>query len=488
MKLAAKLVSLFVGLIVVVLAIDGYLSVQRETRVFRNDMKRDAHLLGSAFKDVIAATWRAEGQEHALTLIQEANKKTHPVHLRWVWLDAASNDPHEPRVPQGKLGDVKNGKEVFVEGKDDRGDKHLYTYIPVETGQARVGALELSEAFSELEQYTRATIVKVFVIVGVLILVSIPLVIILGMRMIGRPLHVLAEKTRRVGAGDLSGPIDLQGHNELTEVAEATNVMCEQLEAAWEKTRTETAAKIAALEQLRHEDRLVTIGRLASGIAHELGTPLNVISGRASLVVGGRLAPTEITESAGIIKAQSERITTTIRQLLDFARRRSPENASVDLQEVVRCTIDLLAPLARKQDSTLSVTGRNIPATVRGDAGQIQQVLTNLISNALQAMPQGGEVEVGLRREHAQPPEDHKRSEGEYFCMYVRDEGEGISEEHMPHLFEPFYTTKGIGEGTGLGLSIVYEIVREHDGWISVTSECGKGSCFSVYLPPELDQ
>ena len=119
------------------------------------------------------------------------------------------------------------------------------------------------------------------------------------------------------------------------------------------------------------------------------------------------------------------------------------------------------------------------------DASQIQQVLTNLIVNAVQAMPDGGRVEVGTDRGIAQPPPDHPGERGQYLRLWVSDNGPGIPEDDLPHISEPFFTTKDIGEGTGLGLSIAHGIVGEHGGWIEVRSTLGQGSCFSIYLSPE---
>ncbi|HEV2969525.1 MAG TPA: HAMP domain-containing sensor histidine kinase, partial [Pirellulales bacterium] len=330
----------------------------------------------------------------------------------------------------------------------------------------------------------------------------------------------LTEKTRRVAAGDLDGPVNLRSHDELAELGESLNQMCSRLADSQNKIREETAARIAAIEQLRHTDRLNTVGRLAAGIAHELGTPLNVVAGRAGLILSGRLAPDEIGVSAAAIKTEADRMTKIIRQLLDFARAGTPRKATVDLRSVATQTVDLLRGLAEERKVQLCVAASGEPAVAAVDAEQIQQVLTNLVVNAIQAMPDGGEVEIGIGRRAASVLEEvhgglsptspspltgEGRGEGvaekkgtvpfaargsrpgEYYCIKVRDSGVGISPEHRQHLFEPFFTTKGVGEGTGLGLSIAYGIVREHGGWIDVSSEPGKGSCFSVYLPAETE-
>ncbi|NQU23880.1 MAG: HAMP domain-containing protein [Candidatus Nealsonbacteria bacterium] len=487
MKLAAKLVSGLLLGIVLLLGVDGYFSIQRETELYETNMEHDALLLGRAMRGLVADSWRADGGVRAKQLIEDANHEEHEVHIRWVWLDTSSDSDLSPQVPLEKLGPAVRGEETSLKAREQDGDEYLHTYIPIAVDEKRPGALELSESLSELAQYSRHSLISTLVLMGVLLLGSGLLVVPLGIRLVGRPLHRLVEKTRQVGKGDLSRPLHLRGHDEIAEVAAALNVMCEQLAESQEQIRAEATARIAVLEQLRHADRLKTVGRLASGMAHELGTPLNVVSARGALIAEGTLSDAEIVESGNIIKAQSERITAIVRQLLDFARRSVPHRVPVDLRQVAEQTIRLLTSFAKKRKVKMSLAGDDIDATTEADAGQIQQVLTNLIVNAIQAMPEGGKVEVAIRREHACPPEGHDGSEGEYVCLSVRDEGVGISEENMRLLFEPFFTTKDIGKGTGLGLSIAYGIVGEHGGWIDVASEPEEGSCFSVYLPQEVD-
>jgi len=139
--------------------------------------------------------------------------------------------------------------------------------------------------------------------------------------------------------------------------------------------------------------------------------------------------------------------------------------------------------LAEKRKVQLCAVSGSDPLEACVDASQIQQVLTNLIVNAIQAMPEGGEVHISLRRQIAGGPGHGDGGRHPCLAIEVRDEGVGIAEEHMPHLFEPFFTTKGTGKGTGLGLSIAYGIVQEHGGWIEVASRLKEGSCFTVFLP-----
>ena len=233
-----------------------------------------------------------------------------------------------------------------------------------------------------------------------------------------------------------------------------------------------TSAHVATVDQLRHRVRLALIGQLASGLAHELGTPLNVIAGRTRLLEESLLAQPELAAHTHSILEHTHRMTRIIRQLLDFARRRGPEPGRVDLQELCRRVLELLQPMASKRRVLLTMqpAGGDSAATV--DYNQIQQAVSNLVMNAIQAMPTGGEVTVSFHCENEQR-----------VSLLIRDTGTGIAKAHLDRIFEPFFTTQGAGEGTGLGLSITEGIVRDHGGQIEVESEVGRGSCFQLHLP-----
>ena len=195
----------------------------------------------------------------------------------------------------------------------------------------------------------------------------------------------------------------------------------------------------------------------------------------------------ESQESAKKITTEMDRITRIIRELLDFARRKTPHRIPVDLQDVARQTIELLDHQAIHKNYQLVLEESTRSTTAKVDVAQFQQVLSNLIVNAAQAMPEGGTIVLGVRRERTHPPDRPGDADNEFLCVHVQDSGQGISRENLERVFEPFFTTKGAGEGTGLGLSISSDIVKEHGGWIDVKSELGKGSCFSVYLPEEIN-
>ena len=486
MKLAAKLVALLVVGVIVLLVVNASVSIQRDVELFETDMQRDVSQLGRTLKDLVEDVWRASGRDRAITLIEDANEEGSQVTVRWVWLDAQPGDPHAARVSSDSLGPLQSDKPVSITQSDENGVGVLHTYIPVTVDDDRAGAIELAKSLDGLDAFRRTTVIRTILLAVALLTGAAVGTVLLGLGMVGRPLHWLIEKTRRVGKGDLSGDLILRGHDEFAELAVALNKMCEQLAEARQGIQTETEARIATLEQLRHADRLHTVGRLASGVAHELGTPLNVVSGRADLIALGGLSSDEIVENAGIIQAQADRMATIIRQLLDFARRRSLRREPIDLRQLAQQTANLLSPMARKRNVTFQI-GDGAQKTANVDVAQMQQVMTNLLVNAIQAMPNGGQVLIDVDVQRATPPQEHEAAEGDFLAIVVRDRGTGIGDETRRHVFEPFFTTKDVGEGTGLGLSIAYGIVQEHGGWIDVASRVGEGSSFAVYLPKEAD-
>ena len=235
-----------------------------------------------------------------------------------------------------------------------------------------------------------------------------------------------------------------------------------------------------AVEQLRHADRLNVIGKLAAGVAHELGTPLNVVAGHAELLSSARRTPASIDASAHTILAQTERMTGIIRHLLDFGRRGGAARTRVNLADLTAGVAKMLETTAAKTGCTLMLAPSSVPVLVDANSSEVEQVLTNLVMNAIQAMPAGGVVRLETAIE---PGSGTNRSGGSLGRVSISDQGSGIAESNLARVFDPFFTTKGVGEGTGLGLSVSYGIVTDHGGRIDVESTPGRGACFSVLLP-----
>ncbi|HQP38827.1 MAG TPA: HAMP domain-containing sensor histidine kinase, partial [Polyangiaceae bacterium] len=239
-------------------------------------------------------------------------------------------------------------------------------------------------------------------------------------------------------------------------------------------------------DALRHADRVATVGRLAAGMAHELGTPLNVVAARAKQIAAGSTTPEATRENARIIADQVERMSRIMRQLLDFARKRELQSVSTDLRSILKRAATFLSPLARKRGLDLRVVNPPEPIVARIDVAQMDQVVTNLVMNAIHASPEGKRVSVELSQAVGQYPAAEAKTSVPCVRIDVTDEGSGIEQENLRQIFDPFFTTKPIGEGTGLGLSVAYGIVKDHGGWIDVDSEPGRGSRFTVWLPTEV--
>ena len=240
----------------------------------------------------------------------------------------------------------------------------------------------------------------------------------------------------------------------------------------------EQAERRLAVDQLRHGERLKMIGALAAGVAHELGTPLNVIAGSAEMLEYESQDP-KVQRRAATIIAQSAKITAIVRNLLDFGHRGGIMRAAVDVNALAGSTAEMLRSTAQKYDRRI-VLELGPPAQVTASSAELEQVLSNLIMNGLQAMDRPGHVRV---RTSVQDRTDPAGGRHAVACIAVEDEGQGIAHENLNRIFDPFFTTKGVGEGTGLGLSVSYGIIRDHGGAIEVESQPRRGSRFTVVLP-----
>jgi PAS domain S-box-containing protein len=234
----------------------------------------------------------------------------------------------------------------------------------------------------------------------------------------------------------------------------------------------DTSERERVEQQLRQAERLAEVGTLAAGMAHEIGTPMNVILGRAEQLM--RKTEDETTRKGlATITAQVERITKIMNQLLTFARRKPSEPRRVNLGQTLEDCLEVLQERIRRAGITVESRYETTmhPVHVHADPDQMSQVFLNLFINAIHAMPDGGTLRVSL-----EPFDSHVRA-------VISDTGHGIPKEDLPKIFHPFFTTKEAGKGTGLGLTVVHNIVQEHGGTIAVESEPGKGTTFTITLP-----
>jgi signal transduction histidine kinase len=347
-----------------------------------------------------------------------------------------------------------------------------------------VGALELRVDLKGLlpaEGSPTAVIVTI-----VLFVIFIVLTGIFSRTSIGRPIEQLMGGMDHVIRGDLTVALPLDRNDEIGRIAYRFNEMTAQLRDAQEMIRRGAQAKLELEQRLRQSEKLATIGQLSAEIAHEVGTPLNVIGGRARALGRKAEQPAEVVKNSQIIADQAERITKIIQRMLDLSRARVAERTDLDVRRIIKDALAFLEYQVERSGVQVAVAGPgdDLPR-VKGDADGMQQVFINLILNAIQAMPDGGQLAVRARTEHRRKEGLEMAPPQLYVVVEVADTGPGIPEEHQSRIFEPFYSTKRKGEGTGLGLTVVHGIVKEHDGWVEVSSVQPHGTVFRVYLPSE---
>lgn len=352
----------------------------------------------------------------------------------------------------------------------------LYYLVPLRGRKGDIqGAMEIVHLAAGVEQKVQAANRDVWLRLGILLLVVAGLAGFMLQRQVLRPLSRLMEEIRRLGQGQPGPPLPVERRDELGRVAEAFNRMAEQLEAARLRLLAEAERTLDLEQQVRQAETLAVAGKLATSLAHEVGTPLNIISGRAEFLLQTLLPSDARRPDLEVIITQIDRISGIIRSLLDLVRPQKPEVQSTALATVLERLLPLLKHTARRRGVTLTATVPQDLPPLLADPNQLQQVLINLLMNALEATPAGGRV--GLTA----GPVDHRGRAG--VAVSVTDTGPGIPDDLLRRVFDPFFTTKPPGQGTGLGLSICRDIIREHDGEIRVESKPGAGTTFTVWLP-----
>jgi len=264
------------------------------------------------------------------------------------------------------------------------------------------------------------------------------------------------------------GPFLREERSLIDTIAKQIALIVERKQAAEDRLKLQ--------EQLRHADRLATIGQLAAGVAHEINEPLGNILGFAQLAQKCPGLPKQAEQDLNKIIAASLQAREVIKKLMLFARQKQPEKKKVNLNDVIKEGLSFLESRCAKEGIELvRLLSSDIPEII-ADPSQLYQVLVNLVVNALQAMPDGGKIIIRTIAD-----ENH-------VSMIVEDTGIGMSDEIKKQMFIPFFTTKDVGQGTGIGLSVVHGIVTSHGGSIKVESEVGKGTRFEIKLPVKENQ
>jgi two-component system NtrC family sensor kinase len=519
--LRGKLIAVSIGSVLIAVAVSTLLDAQLTQRAFLQRFREDVVRLA---KELAAGFGGAPEFDDWQTLVQkiyqikEARPDIHQLHVfakgpdnGWALL-ASNEDPPTARLGRQESASLLRGRtlaELHVEG----GAQLWQVTTPIRTDGLIIGALQFVisgvAAQADVVKERRHTLLMLLATVA---FVSIALTIFVQ-GAVYRPIRRLVAAMQRAQAGSLDVQVVARGHDELAQLTEHFNRMLlkirqdttekEKLLSQIQRFNEELQAKIGeatqALEQRNQElqrvnealfhsqrqlaqwERLVGMVYQSAAIAHEIGTPLHSIAGYIHLLLTDSHLPDEARRRLRIIESQLDRISETLRTMLASTRQPQPQLKLLDVNAVLAALLQLTSPgMTRRQVQLRTQLQADLPP-VLGDPHQLQQVFLNLLANALDAMPSGGELRVETALE---PPDGGPMAQAlRWVTVRICDTGQGIPEEHLPKIFDPFFTTKDAGQGTGIGLAVCSQIIQAHRGSIEVQSRLGAGSTFIVRLP-----
>jgi signal transduction histidine kinase len=438
-------------------------SATRELRVLGRSL---ATALGNALRD----RQNADVEESLATV--EAIEPEVDIHVLGADARAVARSRgarRDPVVDELLSRAASSGRELVAQSPGDDPERLVFAAPLTGDDGALLGTVAISRPVSDLREDLARTRTRLLGLVAIFLVITMGTGLVLGTTLVGRPIARLLEGMRHVREGDFRSPVKSGRRDEIGELVDEFNAMIAALADARSRGEAETEARARIEQGLQRVDKMVTIGQLSAGLAHEIGSPLQVMSGRASAL---REHPDpEVRRQAELLVSQCERITRVVEQLLSFGRRRTAVIAACDVVEPVRSVIDLIASEARRHGISLAMMVEGKLHRIDADPDQLQQLTLNLVRNALAATPRGGKIEVRIDTH-----EDRVR-------LIVTDTGAGIPAEVQGRLFEPFFTTRAAEGGTGLGLAVVRAIATEHRATIEIESTPGAGARFVVAFP-----
>ncbi len=481
-------ITIATGLIVAVaIATWAFFDLRGRNLERRRSLEREGRTVATALRAGLEARGTAAWRDDPAQAAADLGRAVAPWRVSLLPADAT---PLEATLDQiGRIETLRDAPRLALPVED--GGVFLVALpirevaTPLPDGVLVVGMIEVERPTAHLEAAAREALIQAILVIVLVSGLATVAVALLARSLMSRPVAKLLRGIDDVARGDLSHALLSERDDEIGALANRFNEMTFSLRESRAETQRQNQTKLDLEQRLAQTEKLATIGQLAAEIAHEVGTPLGVIGGRARSIQKKSGDREVVEKNAEIIAEQTARITRIIQRLLDFARRKvgHVERAEVNLNELTLTTMELLgSQFSGAKIKTRLARAEALPR-VAGDSDRLQQVLLNLLLNAIQAMPEGGQLRVETSAVTRQRPGLELAREQPFVRVEVADTGVGIPSEMRDKIFEPFVTTKEGKGGTGLGLAVCHGIVKEHDGWIEVDDAAGGGTIFRVFLP-----
>ena len=502
MRLGTKLIIGLVFALIVIMLVHGYLSLRQDQENMTREMRVGMIGLARTVRVALQHAYGDEGNLRASQSLIDGIGRPGNIHGLVIYDRAGkraaisvslTDRGSVPNLDPGPVLNIDPGPTLTDgesrEGYIEHPAHPVYFRIePIMDSQSHLaGAVVVGRRGLGLADVLESRRDRILVTTGTLIVVMSLSILIIVRRNISQPIELLIERIRNVGIGPWDRRVPVEGNNEISLLAREFNQMCERLQDLYASLAREKLDRVGLERNLRQSEKLASVGQLAAGLAHEIGTPLNIIGGRADFLLRRQRSAAEISDNLQTIHSQIDRIAGIVRQLLEFSRRREPAIRAVELKPLIEKIASLLEhKIAERQVSVDYQIPAGLPC-IAGDPDQLQQVFLNLFLNALHALPPNGQIRIRAKLVEngavSIPVEDARRG----LQVEFEDNGTGIPAHQIGQVFDPFFTTKDVGEGTGLGLSVSYGIIKDHGGEIRVDSQVGQFTRFTIFLPSQLD-